>query len=738
MKNFIKIFSLKIFLLLFLLCPGPSYGNVKIDAVKTYGTVSEVLSSSIWLHHLNDDDVYPLGKFLKDNSPRVVQLSLTTLQRSKSFDDYKGLFQKYLGEAAPSLLVRQAGKQGFRVVIGFDPCPMPSWLSARAGDKRPASNWGYSIETCSPPADFKLWARVVRYTLKSFMDRGVKNLGIYVGHEQEREWIGDEKSFFKYYEYAARAAKGLDKSIAVGGPGAAGHMVKRLSCSEYPAHVKAICDKEGGWSDPGEEAFIKNFIDYAATNGEGSKRVPLDFINWHQFGANTETLKAAASTMNGWLKENNLKGVKLYPADWSGWTWPPYPADYLDTAEFASFIPQALQVMWDSGIQWHGHDFNVFSGGLEKEAMAARKASTFIGDWGLFTRHGAMKGGIIKPSYNVFKLFSMMAGEKNQRKVLMAKLPDYDTVKVFSTRDKNGLYMLVSNYVPRDKRFQKFFAMKTSLFLKESGKEKEAGWVQEGVKGYAAKKKYTPTGSARKKELLGYLAKTAKCTSGKDPEGCEKAAAKGLEDPVNKEIREGVSEIVKAGEPREIILDLENLGRSGKASLISYTVDDSASNACAYNKRTEPRKSAAPCGIGGAVDKKVMASYKAASAAGKKAAKEELVKWFGPDEAKEILRSAQNCKRKGSGMKKCLKKSASKDREKGMRATVKRYKRVKAKAYYKSINTINNLPEVSVEGSRKVEKISVQKGKAEIKVTMNPNSVMLLILKKDSGDNAKQ
>jgi len=702
--------------------------KVIIDASRPIGPVPGILSSSIWLHHLGNDDIYTLGKFLRENRTRTVQLSLTLLQRSKSLADYKRLLNKYLDEEAPAMLLRAAKSQGFRLVIGFDPCPMPKWLSSRPGDKRPASNWGYSIETCSPPSDFKLWAKVVRLTLATLRQRGVGKLGIYIGHEQEREWIGDEKSFFRYYEYAARAAKALDKGIAVGGPGPSGWDVKRLGCSEYPEGAKEICEKEGGWSDPEGEPFIKNFIDYAATNGDGRTRVPLDFINWHHFGSSTESIKVAARTIKAWLRDAGLEGVRLYPSDWSGWHWPPYPADYIDTAEFAAFIPDALSSMWRSGIEWHGHDFNVYSPGLEKKVIAERKGSTFIGDWALFTRHGAGGGGVIKPAYNAFRLMSKMAGRDGGRKMLKTRQTAREGVNVLSATDGKRIYVLLSTYAPRGNRFAPFFAMRVSEYLRASGMEREEKWFKALVKEYRTKKKITPRGSKGQKELTRYLAGVVKCSRSRSPLSCEEKAARGLKGARSQKIREGIRGILAVEGPRDIDIEIDNLKGVTRAKVVSYTVDDYSSNSCTYNKKTEPRKTPAPCGIGGEVDKRIRHALKNARASGKRAAREELVRQFGAKEAKSLAGAAKACMNRGRTMKECLKRSASEGREKGMRAALKAYRKAWARVYYGEVDAINRLPEVALEGSKKNEKVTLKDKKALIRVRLNPNSVKLLVL----------
>ncbi len=731
-----------VFIVMLLLCaPVLAFGSVTkitIDASKTYGPVPEVFASSIWLHHLDNNDIYTLTKLFRENRPRDIRLSMSVLQISKSFEDYKKLLKKYFDGRPTKLLMGKVNKYNIRLIVDFDACPMPAWLSSRPGNMQPASGWGYSIQTCSPPKDFKLWGKVVMYTLKAFSDRGVKSLGLNVGHEQEREWVGDEKSFFKFYEYAARAAKRLDGNIKVGGPGASGWDVKRLGCSGYPAAAKKICKQEGGWSDPEGETFIKNFIDYVATNGDGTTRVPLDFINWHSFGPSTATFKTNASVIRGWLKEKGIEGIYFFPSDWSGWSWPPYPSDSIDTEELASYIPQALQVMWDSGIKWQGHDFNVYSS-LEQEVIDRRNGSTFIGDWGLFTRHGAMGGGIIKPGYNAFRLVSLMAGLDNERKMLRPKMFSYDRVKALSTLDVDGsaVYVLLSNNLATGKKFLPLFAAELTDFMMESGLETEADWFHDAIKEYRKTKTVSSQGSAQKKELLRYLGKSLKCRGRENPETCEKDAARGLKYPATLKIREIVSTLINAQKPRDIRVDIKNLGLSAKATLVSYTIDNVSSNACSYNKRTEPKKTSAPCGIDGAVDKKVKAAAKVASLKGQRAAKEELVKQFGPAEAGAILRRVKECKQGGAGMKECIEKSSSEGQSKGIRASLRRSIDVRGKEYYRRIDAINNLPEISIDGSRRVEKIYVTDGHAEIKVRLKPNSVVLFILKKNTGVNAK-
>ncbi len=228
--------------------------SVKVDASNDMGHVSALFSSSIWIQNLgNPGSSYIIEKFLKDNKPSVVQLSIPILQNTKDFEDFKETLKTYFSMPSSLSFINKAKEYNTLVIIGYDPCPMPEWLSSNPGNLEKVSDWGGTVQACSPPKDYKLWGEVVKYTLGYLSSLGLNNLGFYIGHEQERDWIGDEESFFEYYAETANVVKTISNRIMVGGPGPSWITAERNNCDTYLSEdIRLTCLEDGGWAESGE------------------------------------------------------------------------------------------------------------------------------------------------------------------------------------------------------------------------------------------------------------------------------------------------------------------------------------------------------------------------------------------------------------------------------------------------------------------------------------------------------
>ncbi len=731
MKSYIFIFS---YILLFFV---EAYAvEINIDASKDTGPVPKIFGSSIWLTHVEKRDEYAFEKFLKENRPTVIHFTIARILRdSNSYTAFQSRLKQYFTSKNISLLTDIVKKKNIKLIVGFDPRPMPSWLSSRSGDSRPVSGIArITIESVSPPQDIQLWKKVVKFTLNFlFKDQNIKNLGFYVGHEpNDREWAGNEEAFFKYYKAAAEAAKEVNKNISVGGIGTWSVEAKKESCEKYSDHAEKICRKEGGWSDPGGEPMIKNFLNYVARHN-----VPLDFINWHSFRAFPPNLKENASMISDWIKEAGLnrKSIVLFPSDWTFWAMHAagYPADYLDTEETAAYIINALYNMWVAGIEWAGHDFNVKNPSKENIVRRKRDNSTFIGDWHLVT-----KDGIIKPSYNSFKtLTKLLEPDNGSTGMINVKQPSDKRVIAVSTinKENNTVKTLISNFTPTDINLFHFYL---TAHLKENKSTDIATNLESLIKCVRKKKRdgvkldekiissCLNQYPDKERELLGNIAEGYKCFMATDPERCIKSIISEAEKQGNTELLPVLTYIEDNLSEIDVKVNYQNLAFDGKVSITTYKIDADNSNACRLNKLSEPRKTLTSCGINGLIDKKVRNARQNSKIQAFKEYCSSIDDMKGKeDEIIQYLRKCQSSKNKRDCYKKVQKKFNI------QKSDLNKIKELSDIKYSDYIESINEMEGVSFEKSAEKSYKELKDNKFDLTFKMKPNSIILIEIGSD-------
>lgn len=687
MRNFIqanrKTFC--IFLLLFLFAPyvlRAESVSVKVDVSKSLGNIPDILSSSVWFVEIGRYPKEIVEKFFADNNPPVIMLTMThVLKSSSDFSDYKKKLAEYFSSGGGEELLKGAKKNNSLLVVGFDPAPLPPWLSTRAGNKNKAyKDQPFNIEELSPPK-YDKWGEVIEHTMRFLKEIGLKDIGLYLGHEPNWMWLGNMESFVKYYAYAAKAAKKVDRNVKVGAVGSSAAIEPKVDCdySPFSDATKQLCLKEKGWGT-GKTPMIKAFIEQAAKNN-----IPVDFINWHTFQGNLYTYSQDAKTVKKWLSENRMKDVKLYVADWSYWKGASkYPADYLDGEENAAYAIDTVFNMWKVGIDWHGIDFDVRNYGDESKRISERKDAVFIGDWSMVSRFG-----IIKPIYNAFKALSIVSGKEDQRKtVLLDTKISGGEISAIATMgpNKDKVYVILSNYVPS-------FPMMKLALLHEFMDMNIPAVSEDIYKTFYSARQETSSkqrGKASKKELIDQVKNLLRdqTVKEKDPEkklvlhdlersaGCLHSMIKGDNDAFfscfkevqsslsTKEVKNLLSGLADKLKPFKVKIEFQNLPIKGKAAVTTHTIDKNHSNPCSANKKTDSERGGSLCGTRGAIDLAVL---------------------------------------KAKGMSK--------------------------KDLFAVVTKINSSAEVSLEGSRKTREINLADNRNFLNIDMEPNSVWLIELK---------
>ena len=246
-RNRYIIFRICFFLVTLLIWPLNCFGttvHVHVDASAPLSPIPEIFSPNVWIANSQRfENRYIVEKLLNENRPAVIHLTLTSLRESKSLDDFKVRFKKYLQSKPVEIIIKKVKEYNTTLIVGFETATMPRWLSSRPGDStRAIGHEGWTVEELSPPKDYDLWIEVVRYTLTQFISRGVKKLGFFVGWEPDIFWLGSERALFEFYEKAANAAKTLDTSIVVGGIGSPHYKGAKGDCKAqiYTKHVQKL------------------------------------------------------------------------------------------------------------------------------------------------------------------------------------------------------------------------------------------------------------------------------------------------------------------------------------------------------------------------------------------------------------------------------------------------------------------------------------------------------------------
>lgn len=670
--------------------------SVAVNAGAPLGTPPELLGGNVWIVAKNDlRNRYYVERFFADHHVNVIQYTLSFdlfLQGTQSLDDYLTRLDRLLlrEDTVPRLLMAKVRDADARLVIGFEPYAMPAWLSSRRGDDRRAfvnEEW-WTIERVSPPRDYALAGRLAGETLRFLRDRvGIRKLGLYVGHEPETQWLGDESTLFRYYESMARAAKQLDADIKVGGLGSFNAIQgAKAGCDDkhFTPATQTLCRSEGGWENKTGEPVTHSFMRFVA-----QRNVPLDFINWHAFGVlPPDKHLADAKVLQQWLRDAQLRNVALYPSDWTYWAGP-YPADYLDTQEAAAYVISSLSFMWKGGVAWHGHDLNIEVSGFEAARAKERGNTEFLGDWPLMTRRG-----VVKPVYNALRAVGMLTAGDGQPRMLDTSVNGAPDLGALATRRSDGVYVLLSNYVPSKQRAPiyalnrfltrlGFSADEISMLMKCGRKARTSPKLAEQCRQFRDQRMATEN----QRDGAAFIASARECVS--ESEGnraealaClrEKAQATGNPD-IKRIAEETLRPLAQPPRPLSVAVDIDGLPFDPGTGARGYWIDGRNANSCAANKATERRATGLPCGSGGAIDQAVA----------------------------PLLASA---------------KQASRTKDPAQRgATSPSYETLRD-----GIDKINARPEVGLTAAATPVPVSREGGKAKLQLTLEPNSAVLVVL----------
>ena len=313
------------------------------------------------------------------------------------------------------------------VELGF----MPSGL---ASGSKTIFWWRGNV---TPPKDYGKWGDLISALKKHWVERygltEVKKWYFEVWNEPNLDgfWAGDKKEYFKLYSETAKAVKGVDSTLRVGGPSTAG------------------------------AAWVPEFIRHCTET-----KSPLDFITTHTYGVdvgfldefggrgtvlskNPDSIVGDVRRVRQEIKESAMPNLPLHFTEWSSSYTPADPVH--DSYVSAPYILEKLTTAMgfaDSMSYW------TFSDIFEE---AGPRVTPFHGGFGLVNYQD-----IKKPAFRAYEYLNKL-GPKRLRS---------DDSRSLAATDANGgvqaLFWDFTNPIPEKVNNQQFFV--TDVKPKPKGK----------------------------------------------------------------------------------------------------------------------------------------------------------------------------------------------------------------------------------------------------------------------------
>jgi len=292
---------------------------------------------------------------------------------------------------------------------------MPRNLSSRPKDTQDEYSIGWPRYSRYPPKDWDEWADYVYnavYHWNVEKNYSVKYFEIW-NEPDIFFWEGTQEELFKLYQVTADAAKKADPTAKVGGMAFAGW--------KNPFHKEQAGNPK--------DSLLYQFIQYVKDNN-----LPLDFISWHAYTPATDYAQEPVSTVKQWLSEAGYPKAETIIDEW-GITGSSKPMEDRDTEYNSALIANRLIDFAQSGLNWQAY-FSLSDLGPD--------------NFGVFAL-----SGVIKPSYNGLKMFSMMAENE------LESQSNEDNLKVLATKNEEKITLILTNYQPEsDRSFAKLLKSK--------------------------------------------------------------------------------------------------------------------------------------------------------------------------------------------------------------------------------------------------------------------------------------
>ena len=261
----------------------------------------------------------------------------------------------------------------------------------------------------TPPKDYEAWETLIRELVHHWVERygpaEVRRWFFEIWNEPNLPafWTGSQEDYFRLYQHAARAIKGVDSALVVGGPATA------------------------------QNAWVGDLVAFGEAHA-----VPVDFISTHHYPTDAfgrpgdDTVSQLAQSKRSVLRDQATKaraqagGKPLYYTEWSTSSNP--FDDLHDQPYAAAFIVKTVMEARDL-VQ--GYSYWTFSDIFEENYFASRP---FHGGFGLLTIDG-----VPKPAYRAYELLHRL-GDR-----IFPVEGSHETVDVWVTRRGDCVTILVTN-----------------------------------------------------------------------------------------------------------------------------------------------------------------------------------------------------------------------------------------------------------------------------------------------------
>ncbi|UAY52855.1 GH39 family glycosyl hydrolase [Ferruginibacter albus] len=261
----------------------------------------------------------------------------------------------------------------------------------------------------TPPRNYIAWEELIRKIVQHWVDRyGTENVAewffeIWNEPNLSAFWKGTQQDYFLLYEHAAKAIKGINKNLKVGGPATAGN------------------------------AWVKDFRNFCE-----KEKLTFDFISTHHYPTDAfgqpgdDTVTQLADSRRSVLREQVIKTRKeagstsVYYTEWSTSS---NPFDELhDLPYAAAFITKTIM---EARNLVQGYSYWTFSDIFEENFFSS---APFHGGFGLLNIYG-----IPKPAYRAYQLLNSLGTE------IISVNGSHTTVDVWVIRKGNISHVLITN-----------------------------------------------------------------------------------------------------------------------------------------------------------------------------------------------------------------------------------------------------------------------------------------------------
>lgn len=614
--------------------------------------------------------------------------------------------------------LKQYQDRGFQLIVSIE--GTTKWLSKYPSDEcMPSTDGCFNKWPFSPPKDYKRWKVLIQKLVSTQIEDGVRADYI-IWDEPDWMFYGTKEQYFELYKHAVTAIKEVNPTLKVGGPALSGfESLKESNCPIEDGFQNNKDNKEIN-CPKSEYSMMEEFINYV-----GKNKLPLDFIDWHfadQYAINNQT-----KIVREWLGRAGLP--KNTPLSIGEWVYDGV-SEVEATETGAANVISRLKAFADAGVYRH------------TASSVYDQCGWPSGSWqnvGYFDAKcpGEIRIGVIKAKWNSFKVIDKFIANSYILDIQTdAEKDDFITTLVSQTRDKKIIKVLISNLIPVGEKGRPIIlqTLKSCMFSKD--------YTEDKLKQiYSALQQTVKVNPPKDGATFEYIRQIIQFTD--FPSSFNDQKVKQHLNACLPQISEKAEEIqYYQKNPRKVKVFLSNLDY-GTYTAKAYTIDKDHSNSCRYNKRTESTSTTTECGINGIIDQKIQAAEQGARQKGAQAAFSHLKsKGYTDEDIGLITEMVKRCERKIPCMTQAINQhyrqldrcknaklvqecSSSEIVQSEIKETFIIFQETTSNLFYNFIDQINNLQEVSLEGSIKTREITIR-GTHTQTFEMQPNSVMLV------------